>query len=202
MSDRISTPKPPPPGPKNNQPPEERFWKKYSPHHEAPLSGVTSFFIHGLVIALLLSWAFLMAKLGLAKKNDPLPTMENLSRLTGIPVGALIRYVLVKYAASSSDARMALLARNPIVFRQMREHVERAEEDGGGAGKGKRERSQAESETGKEAGARKRKTGGGKRKAACAGGGRRGFHYGFTGLTFRLVDLMQGLARIAPRFQE
>ena len=31
---------------------------------------------------------------------DPLPTMENLSRLTGIPVGCLIRYVLVKYAAS------------------------------------------------------------------------------------------------------
>ncbi len=52
------------------------------------------------------------------------------SRLTGIPVGSLIRYVLVKYAASSSDARMALLARDPIVFRQMREHVERAEEDG------------------------------------------------------------------------
>jgi hypothetical protein len=61
---------------------------------------------------------------------DPLPTMENLSRLTGIPVGSLIRYVLVKYAASSSDARMALLARDPIVFRQMREHVARAEEDG------------------------------------------------------------------------
>jgi len=66
---------------------------------------------------------------------DPLPTMENLSRLTGIPVGSLIRYVLVKYAASSADAQMTLMARDPIVFRQMREHVERAERDGTDAAK-------------------------------------------------------------------
>jgi hypothetical protein len=62
---------------------------------------------------------------------DPLPTMENLSRGTGIPVGCLIRYVLVKYAASGSEARMAMMAKDPIVFRQMREHISRAEEDGG-----------------------------------------------------------------------
>lgn len=64
---------------------------------------------------------------------DPLPTLENLSKSTGIPVGCLIRYVLVKYAASGSEAMMALLARDPIVFRQMREHVARAEEDGSDA---------------------------------------------------------------------
>jgi hypothetical protein len=63
---------------------------------------------------------------------DPLPTLENLSIGTGIPVGCLIRYVLVKYAASGSDALMAM---DPIVFRQMREHVERAEEDGSDAAK-------------------------------------------------------------------
>jgi hypothetical protein len=55
---------------------------------------------------------------------DPQPTMENLSALTGIPVERLIRYVLVKYAASSSDA---FLSMDPIVFRQMREHVAKAE---------------------------------------------------------------------------
>ena len=75
--------------------------------------------------------ANLKAEVACYTAADPLPTMENLSRLTGIPVGSLIRYVLVKYAASSSDARMALMARDPIVFRQMREHVARAEEDGG-----------------------------------------------------------------------
>jgi hypothetical protein len=63
---------------------------------------------------------------------DPLPTLENLSQGTGIPVGCLIRYVLVKYAASGSEA---LLAMQPIVFRQMREHVDRAEEDGSAAAK-------------------------------------------------------------------
>lgn len=61
---------------------------------------------------------------------DPLPTLENLSRATGIPAGCLVRYVLVKYAASGPDA---LLAMEPFVFRQMREHVERAEADGSDA---------------------------------------------------------------------
>ncbi len=56
---------------------------------------------------------------------DPLPTLENLSKGTGIPVECLIRYVLVKYAASGSEA---LLAMDPIVFRQMKEHVARAED--------------------------------------------------------------------------
>lgn len=57
---------------------------------------------------------------------DPLPTLENLSRGTGIPVDCLIRYVLVKYAASGADA---LLAMQPIVLRQMAEHVATAERD-------------------------------------------------------------------------
>src|SRR5256885_2244692 len=35
-------------------PPEEQFWKRYSPHHEAPLSGVTSTILHLLAILLLL----------------------------------------------------------------------------------------------------------------------------------------------------
>jgi hypothetical protein len=55
---------------------------------------------------------------------DPLPTLENLSRATGIPIPALIRYVLVKWAASGTEA---LLAMTPIVFRQMEQQVERAE---------------------------------------------------------------------------
>jgi dihydrofolate synthase/folylpolyglutamate synthase len=58
---------------------------------------------------------------------DPYPTMQNLSRLTGVPLDQLIRYVLVKYASSASDA---LLAMDPIVFRQMREQIARAEQEG------------------------------------------------------------------------
>lgn len=58
---------------------------------------------------------------------DPLPTLENLSRVTGIPVPSLIRYVLVKYAVSGAEA---LLAMTPIVLRQMEQHIERAESAG------------------------------------------------------------------------
>ena len=55
---------------------------------------------------------------------DPLPTLENLSKDTGIPVPALIRYILVKYTASGSDA---VLAMTPYVLRQMQAHVNKAE---------------------------------------------------------------------------
>jgi hypothetical protein len=55
---------------------------------------------------------------------DPLPTLQNLSRATGIPVPCLIRYVLVKYAASGAEA---LLSMTPIVVQQMEEHIARAE---------------------------------------------------------------------------
>jgi hypothetical protein len=41
-------------------PPDEKFWVRYSPHHEAPLSGMTSLFLHGLVVGLLLIVGFLM----------------------------------------------------------------------------------------------------------------------------------------------
>src|SRR2546421_12256295 len=57
---------------------------------------------------------------------DPLPTLENLSATTGIPVPCLIRYVLVKWAASGAEA---LLAMGPIVYEQMRALVDRAESD-------------------------------------------------------------------------
>jgi hypothetical protein len=56
--------------------------------------------------------------------TDPLPTLEGLSAMTGIPVPCLARYVLVKWTASASDA---LLAMGPIALEQMRQHVERAE---------------------------------------------------------------------------
>ena len=61
---------------------------------------------------------------------DPLPTLTNLSRSTGIPVDCLIRYVLVKYAASGADA---LLAMKPVVLHQMEEHIARAEGEGSDA---------------------------------------------------------------------
>jgi hypothetical protein len=58
---------------------------------------------------------------------DPLPTLEVLSAATGIPVGCLVRYVLVKWAASGPEA---LLAMEPIALEQMRDHVAQAEAEG------------------------------------------------------------------------
>jgi len=55
---------------------------------------------------------------------DPLPTLENLSKDTGIPVPALIRYILVKYTASGSDT---VLAMTPYALRQMQAHIGQAE---------------------------------------------------------------------------
>ncbi len=55
---------------------------------------------------------------------DPLPTLENLSRSTGIPVGSLARFVLVRYCTSGSDA---LLEMGPRMVRQMDEIIQQAE---------------------------------------------------------------------------
>ncbi len=55
---------------------------------------------------------------------DPLPTLKNLSRHTGIPVGALARFVLARYCTSGSDA---LLEIGPRVVRQMGEIIRQAE---------------------------------------------------------------------------
>ncbi len=67
------------------------------------------------------------ADVALYSAADPLPTFERLSDHTGVPVPCLIRYVLVKYAASGADA---LLAMTPIVFRQLEDQFERAEKAG------------------------------------------------------------------------
>ena len=60
-------------------------------------------------------------------RNDPLPTFEQLSRNTGIPIGALVRYVLVKWTAEGSEA---LLAMGPRMLERMWAVVEEAEAAG------------------------------------------------------------------------
>ena len=55
---------------------------------------------------------------------DPMPTIDTMSRNLGIPVGAIIRYVMVKWATSGSEGLMEI---GPIVIRQMSDVVEAAE---------------------------------------------------------------------------
>ncbi|MDA1348349.1 MAG: DUF6027 family protein, partial [Chloroflexi bacterium] len=56
--------------------------------------------------------------------EDPLPTVETMSRNLGIPVGAIVRYVLVKWANSGSAT---ILEIGPRGVQQMAEMVAEAE---------------------------------------------------------------------------
>ena len=58
-------------------------------------------------------------------RADPWPTISQLSANTGIPPGALVRYVLVKWTAEGSEA---LLAMGPRLVERMWSVVQAADE--------------------------------------------------------------------------
>ena len=58
---------------------------------------------------------------------DPLQTIRNLSATTGVPVGALVHYVLARWA---SEASAGLLELGPTMVRRLAEVCERAEAEG------------------------------------------------------------------------
>jgi len=64
------------------------------------------------------------ADVALYGKLDPLVTLEGLSRNLGVPVGALARYVLAKFATSGSGAALEL---GPSVVQQLARVVDEAE---------------------------------------------------------------------------
>lgn len=53
-------------------PPEEKFWKRYSPHHEAPLSGFTSFMLHVSIVGIVALAAFWLNR-SMKEREQPLP---------------------------------------------------------------------------------------------------------------------------------
>ena len=57
---------------------------------------------------------------------DPMPALDRISRNQDIPVGALVRYVLARWATSGSDA---LLEVGPWVVRQMESLIDPAERE-------------------------------------------------------------------------
>ena len=57
-------------------------------------------------------------------RNDPWPTIQTLSRNTGIPEGALVRYVLVRWTGEGSEA---LLALGPRLVQQLWDVTQQAE---------------------------------------------------------------------------
>src|SRR5919201_469105 len=56
----VKTP-PPAPDQAQQQPPDERFWVKYSPHHELPISGLASIAWHTFGIVLIVLIAFVVS---------------------------------------------------------------------------------------------------------------------------------------------
>jgi hypothetical protein len=58
---------------------------------------------------------------------DPMPTIETLSRSLDIPIGAIVKYILVKWGASGSDG---LLELGPAVVKEMLSTIEAAEATG------------------------------------------------------------------------
>src|SRR5688572_14330727 len=67
------------------------------------------------------------AEVALYAPADPLTTLRGLSDSTGVPVGALARYVLAKYATSGSGG---LLELGPVMVHRLWEPIERAETAG------------------------------------------------------------------------
>src|SRR5258708_34434312 len=51
-------------------PPDEQFWERYSPHYEAPISGVSSFMIHFLIVGLFVGFGILAAIMGWNRSQD------------------------------------------------------------------------------------------------------------------------------------
>lgn len=60
-------------------------------------------------------------------RQDPLPTLENLSAATGIPVPALVRYILVRW---TSEGHEMLLHTGPRLLRRMQSLIDDAEAAG------------------------------------------------------------------------
>ena len=58
---------------------------------------------------------------------DPLATLENLSRGINVPVGALVHYVLARWASAGS---LALLELGPSMVERLWTQIETAEADG------------------------------------------------------------------------
>jgi Family of unknown function (DUF6027) len=67
------------------------------------------------------------ADVALYGRVDPMVTIRTLSRNVGVPAGALVRYVLAKYATGGSGG---LLELGPTMVHRLWEPIERAERVG------------------------------------------------------------------------
>lgn len=64
------------------------------------------------------------ADVALYSHVDPMRTIDNLAAAVGLPAGAIVRYVLAKWAAAGSGG---LLELGPVMVRRLWEPIEQAE---------------------------------------------------------------------------
>jgi len=62
----------------------------------------------------------------LSGRADPMPTFENLSKATGVPVEALVHHALVRWASGGAEALMAI---EPQALRDLIDAREREDWD-------------------------------------------------------------------------
>ena len=67
------------------------------------------------------------AEIALYAHSDPLGTIENMGRAMNIPVGAIAKYVLARYATTGSGG---LLEIGPTMVHRLWEPIDRAESSG------------------------------------------------------------------------
>ena len=67
------------------------------------------------------------AEVALRTVADPLPTLRALSANTGIPLGSLVRFVLVRWTSEGTEALMDV---GPTMVRRLQDVVADAEEAG------------------------------------------------------------------------
>lgn len=67
------------------------------------------------------------AEVAIRTVADPLPTIQNLSAATGIPVASLVRYVLVRWTSEGTEALMDV---GPTMVRRLQAVVVEAEAAG------------------------------------------------------------------------
>jgi hypothetical protein len=69
-------------------PPEDQFWKRYSPHHELPLSTASSLMLHGVVLALLILGGIVLARFGFRDNNVEVSAVQVVGTGTGTDANA------------------------------------------------------------------------------------------------------------------
>src|SRR6266852_7596826 len=69
-------------------PPEEKFWKRYSPHHELPLSTASSILIHAIAITVLIVGSIVLAKFGFGDNKMAIGMLDVPGGSGGQPEGA------------------------------------------------------------------------------------------------------------------